>query len=180
MELSARLNPGEGLGDRVLKVNHAGEHGAVNIYAGQRLAARLTARHLLTELAEFQSHEEDHRGIFQAELERRGLSRCRSYRLCAIGGFSLGCITGMLGASAIAATTVAVERVVLSHLDVQIQALRGKDDAAADAVSRICAEEREHHDRQLTQIGASRFWVLILSPVVAMSTQMVIWLGMHL
>jgi ubiquinone biosynthesis monooxygenase Coq7 len=177
MELSAHLNPGEGLGDRVLKVNHAGEHGAVNIYAGQRLVARLTARHVLPELAEFQAHEEKHRAIFQAELQRRGLSRCRSYRLCAVGGFTLGCMTGLLGASAIAATTVAVERVVLGHLDRQIQALRGKDDLAAEAVSRIYAEEREHHDRQFEQLGAGRFWVVVLSPIVAASTEVVIWLG---
>jgi hypothetical protein len=38
MELIARLSHDETLGDRVLKVNHAGEHGAVNIYRGQRLA----------------------------------------------------------------------------------------------------------------------------------------------
>jgi ubiquinone biosynthesis monooxygenase Coq7 len=31
------------LANRILKVNHAGEHGAVNIYAGQILMARLLA-----------------------------------------------------------------------------------------------------------------------------------------
>lgn len=180
MELSARLNRGEGIGDRVLKVNHAGEHGAVNIYAGQRLLAKLTARRLLPELQQFQAHEEMHRALFQAELNRRGLRRCRSYQLCAIGGFTLGCITGLLGASAIAATTVAVERVVLRHLDQQIEALRGKDDAAADAVAQIYAEERQHHDRQLGHLRAGRFWLFVLAPVVAASTQTVIWLGMHL
>jgi len=180
MELSARLNRGEGLGDRVLKVNHAGEHGAVNIYAGQRFLARMTARHMLEELEEFQAHEEKHRALFQAELQRRGLRRCRSYSLCAVGGFALGCITGLFGPSAIAATTVAVERVVLSHLDRQIAALRGKDDAAVDAVARIYGEEREHHDRQLDHLRAGRLWLTVLSPVVAASTQAVIWLGMHL
>ena len=46
---------------RIIKVNHAGEHGAVNIYAGQIAAARLRARELLPELAEFKAHEERHR-----------------------------------------------------------------------------------------------------------------------
>jgi ubiquinone biosynthesis monooxygenase Coq7 len=32
MEVTARLAADETLGDRVIKVNHAGEHGAVNIY----------------------------------------------------------------------------------------------------------------------------------------------------
>ena len=39
-EKTARLGFGETLGDRVLKVDHAGEHGAVNIYRGQLTACR--------------------------------------------------------------------------------------------------------------------------------------------
>ena len=105
---------------RVLKVNHAGENGAVNIYAGQIFFARITAPAMVAELGEFKSHEERHRAIFWAELQRRNRPRCRSYWLCGIGGFMLGLITGVFGRRAIAATTVAVERVVLRHLEHQL------------------------------------------------------------
>ena len=180
MELSARHRPAEGLGERVLKVNHAGEHGAVNIYAAQLLVARLTARSLLGELAEFQSHERRHRGIFQAELQQRGVRRCRSYHFCGVGGFALGFLTALFGRSAIAATTVAVESVVLRHLEHQVQELQAIDPAAVRAISEIVSEEQQHHDRSASHIRASRFWVRLLSPVVAASTKAVIWLGMRL
>lgn len=62
---------GNDLGDRILKVNHAGEHGAISIYTGQILMARLTAPHLVGELVEFRSHEQRHRSIFGAELAAR-------------------------------------------------------------------------------------------------------------
>ena len=62
MTLTARLNLGESLGDRVMKVNHAGEHGAVCIYRGQRWVASIVAPALIDELHAFQSHEERHRG----------------------------------------------------------------------------------------------------------------------
>jgi ubiquinone biosynthesis monooxygenase Coq7 len=39
MVVIARLKTGETLGDRVLKVDHAGEHGAVCIYSAQRWVA---------------------------------------------------------------------------------------------------------------------------------------------
>ncbi len=42
---------------RILKVNHAGEHGAVHIYAGQLLATRLRASRLKAELVKFKAHE---------------------------------------------------------------------------------------------------------------------------
>jgi ubiquinone biosynthesis protein COQ7 len=81
-----------GLGGRVLNVDHAGEHGAVNIYAGQILMARLTAPELVGELTEFRSHELRHREIFRLELQRRGRRRCRRYWLCGFGGLALGLI----------------------------------------------------------------------------------------
>src|SRR5258708_39766285 len=103
MELVARLHSGETIGDRVLKVDHAGEHGAVNIYRGQLLACWWRDAALRAALAELQSHEEAHRGLFAAELARRGRRRCRSYDLFGIGGFCLCFVTGIGGRSAIAA-----------------------------------------------------------------------------
>ncbi|WP_051294058.1 demethoxyubiquinone hydroxylase family protein [Pseudoduganella violaceinigra] len=166
--------------ERVLKVNHAGENGAVHIYAGQLLFARLTAPGMVGELREFKAHEESHREIFAAELERRGVRRCRSFVLCGIGGYTLGVITGLFGRKAIAATTAAVERVVLAHLRGQLQVLEDTDPAAAAAVSRIVVDEQEHHDRSLAHLSKGRFWPALLDPVVAVSTESVIWLGMRL
>jgi ubiquinone biosynthesis monooxygenase Coq7 len=97
------------LGARILKVNHAGENGAVHIYAGQIFVARLTAPKLVAELREFKVHEERHRAIFSAGLQRRGQPRCRSHLVCGLGGLVLGLVTALSGRAAIAATTVAVE-----------------------------------------------------------------------
>ncbi|MDY0746726.1 demethoxyubiquinone hydroxylase family protein [Paucibacter sp. R3-3] len=180
MLVNEPLRTAKGLAERVLKVNHAGEHGAVNIYAGQLLVARLTAPGLLEELAEFQSHERRHRSIFQAELQRRGVRRCRSYHLCGVGGFVLGVLTALFGRGAIAATTVAVERVVLRHLERQLHELRGVDEAAVDAIRSIVIEEQQHHDRAIVHAQASCIWARVLTPVVAASTETVIWFGMRL
>jgi 3-demethoxyubiquinol 3-hydroxylase len=169
----------EEFASRVLKVNHAGEHGAVNIYAGQVFLARLTAPSMVAVLREFKSHEERHRAVFWAELQRRHRPRCKSYWLCGIGGFTLGLVTGIFGRRAIAATTVAVERVVLRHLEQQLRLLTGKDEAAAGAIASIVAEERQHHDRSVYHIALDSFWMRILSPVVGASTEIVIWIGMR-
>jgi ubiquinone biosynthesis monooxygenase Coq7 len=88
--------PDSDLGDRIIKVNHAGEHGAIGIYTGQILLAKLTAPALVAELIAFRAHEVQHRSVFAAELQRRGRRRCRSYWLCGAGGFALGLITGLV------------------------------------------------------------------------------------
>jgi len=175
---NGRLGPT--FGDRVIKVNHAGENGAIHIYTGQIAMAQLTAPSLLAELRDFRSHEMRHRLIFAEELSRRGVRRCRSYWLCGLGGLVLGLATGLFGRGAISATTAAVERVVLAHLKEQLSALGERDVHATTAIAKIVAEEQEHLVQSASHFDATAVWSRILSPIVAMATESVIWLGMRL
>lgn len=168
------------LGSRILKVDHAGEFGAIAIYIGQIFMARMFARDLVSELVEFRNHERGHRAIFAAELKRRGRPRCRSYALCGMGGFVLGLASGLMGRAAISVTTVAVERVVLRHLREQVIQLRGVDDDAVAAISTIVAEEQMHHDQASTHVPVMRAWHRMLAAVVSAATEWIIWLGMKL
>ncbi|HEY0147684.1 MAG TPA: demethoxyubiquinone hydroxylase family protein [Allosphingosinicella sp.] len=181
MSLSARLKPGETMGDRVMKVDHAGEHGAICIYRAQRFFARWTAPEMVAELDEFLTHERRHRNRFGAELSRRGRGRCRSYFFCGLGGFMLGSATGIAGRGAIAATTVAIERVVLRHMQEQLETLASTDKAAAAALRDVIADEQSHHDLSAARIpNGGGLWAKVIDPVVAASTEAVIWLGMRL
>ena len=180
MELAATPDASPGLANRYLKVNHAGEHGAICIYTAQIHVARITAPSLVAELVDFRSHELRHRSIFLAELERRNRPRCRSYWLCGVGGYSLGLITAICGRSAIAATTAAVEKVVLRYLQQQLVALGAGDPQATAEISAIVADEQHHHDRSEALAKTGWFWPKVISPVVAASTEFVIWTGMRL
>lgn len=180
MTISARLKPGETLGDRVMKVDHAGEHGAICIYRAQRWLARFTAPDMVDELGGFLAHERRHRALFGAELARRGRRRCRSYHLCGAGGFLLGAMTGLMGRRAIAATTVAIETVVLRHMREQVAVLRGTDAEAVATLEGVIADEQEHHDLSDRRLAPPGFWPKLIDPVVAASTETVIWLGMRL
>lgn len=180
MAILARLKVGETLGDRVMKVDHAGEHGAICIYRAQRWFARWRAPEMVGELSTFLEHEQRHRALFGVELERRGSRRCRSYHLCGLGGFVLGAVTGLCGGRAIAATTVAIETVVLRHMQDQVAELAQIDPAAADALRDVIAEEQEHHDLSNQRLTPPGFWSKVVNPVVSASTEAVIWLGMRL
>lgn len=165
---------------RLIKVNHAGEHGAVNIYRAQSLVCRLTAPDLVPKLREFQRHEEGHRERFRAYLQQHRVRRCRSFHFCGAGGYVLGFLTALFGRSAVAATTVAVERVVLRHLENQLQQLAGLDRAAYTAVAAIISEEQEHHDSANLEELQGRLWPGVIMPIVSGATELVIWLGLKL
>jgi ubiquinone biosynthesis monooxygenase Coq7 len=138
-----RLRPARTIGEVMIKVDHAGEHGAVSIYRAQRWVARWTAPSLLPEVDNFIAHEQRHREMFANELNRRGVRHCRSLHLCGLSGLALGFVTGLLGSRAIALTTEAVESVVLKHLEHQLAALSNADPAAAAVVRQIVSDEQE-------------------------------------
>ena len=165
---------------RLIKVNHAGEHGAVSIYRAQAWVCRLTAPDLVPLLKAFRAHEEGHRALFGRYLAGHNVPRCRSYHLCGMGGLILGFITGLFGRSAVAATTVAVERVVLRHLQAQLQQLATLDGEARAAVAAIVLEETEHHDTANLELQQGRLWPRVIMPVVSAATEAVIWLGLKL
>lgn len=104
----------------MIKVDHAGENGAVNIYRAQAMVSIIFHRNLLPQLREFLGHENQHRMIFADYLGSHHIRRCISYHACGLGGFALGFVTALIGERAIFATTYAVENVVLEHLEHQL------------------------------------------------------------
>lgn len=166
--------------DRLMKVNHAGEFGAVNIYRAQLQVARLTAPSLLPLLQEFMSHERRHLDTFGQYLARHGIARCRSYWLCGIGGYVLGLTTALFGKAGIMSCTAAVETVVTDHLIHQVAQLREAGETEAlNAVESIVAEELEHQEAGLAQARNSVLY-RPLGMVVSAATSCVIWLGLRL
>jgi 3-demethoxyubiquinol 3-hydroxylase len=173
------LRPAATMAEKMIKVDHAGENGAVNIYRAQHLVCRVFRPSLCAELRDFQRHEETHRNIFLTWLQKRGIRRCISYHGCGIGGFVLGLVTALLGRRAIWATTYAVEHVVLEHLDGQLAYLRSRDDEAHRCVAKIYAEEMAHHDHGHHQISRHGVLAGMLIACVKLSTEAVIRIGMR-
>jgi len=177
---SAILNDDQRLPGRIIKVNHAGEFGAINIYRAQIGVARLFRQPHLAMLREFIAHEKKHLQIFGDELARRGVRRCRSYWLCGIGGFVLGLVTALLGRKGVMACTAAVETVVTRHLEQQLDVLdRIGDHEARTAVQAILADEEEHRDTAVEEGFDCVFYKPVYALVMA-ATESVIWLGMRL
>lgn len=179
LALSGKPRRAATIAEKMIKVDHAGENGAVNIYRGQRLAAMARAPSLSKQLTEFQRHEEEHRTIFRNHLTKIGVRRCVSYHLCGAGGFVLGLITGMIGPTAIAATTFAVEHVVLRHLEEQLDYLQSAAPEARDCVNQIIEDERGHHDAAESKLGRDRWLTRGLIVVVQFCTEQVIRIGMR-
>src|SRR5690606_37595599 len=128
----------------MLRVDHAGEFGAVRIYAGQlavlpegpakdavRRMAREEARHLKT---------------FDRLVAERRVRPTLLSPVWHVAGFAMGATTALMGERAAMACTVAVEDVIDEHYARQAEALRDSDPELCAVVEEFRADERAHHD----------------------------------
>jgi ubiquinone biosynthesis monooxygenase Coq7 len=121
--------PGDsGLGRRVdemLRVDHAGEYGAVAIYRGQRAVLRHSRRTRGTArmLGEMERQEQAHLEAFDDLLVSRGVRPTALGPLWNAAGFALGAATALLGERAAHACTEAVETVIEGHYGAQVEEL---------------------------------------------------------
>ncbi|WP_207780249.1 demethoxyubiquinone hydroxylase family protein [Pokkaliibacter plantistimulans] len=168
------------IASKIMKINHAGEFGAINIYRAQIMVARLFSPQLVATLEDFLSHEQKHLEIFGRILQSRGIARCKSFWLCGIGGFCLGLITALMGRAGIMTCTAAVETVVTHHLLAQLASLEAENDSEAyQAVQSILSEVLEHQQHGIEQSKDSLLFKPV-SAVVSCATSAVIWLGFQL
>ena len=165
---------------KILKVNHAGEFGAINIYRSQILVSKIFMKDLVLLLESFMRDEKRHMDIFWTEIQARNGIRCKSYWLCGLGGYFLGFISSLLGRRGIMACTWAVESVVINHLHNQVEYLKAKDDIAAlEAVENILEDEKNHRDTGFNEGGTGNVWYQPLRFSVSLFTESVIRFGMR-
>ncbi|CAA7619889.1 demethoxyubiquinone hydroxylase family protein [Magnetospirillum sp. UT-4] len=160
---------------RFLRVDQAGELGAVRIYQGQR-AVLGKGRHgpLLAKMAEQERH---HLETFDRQISERQVRPTLLSPLWHVAGFALGAGTALLGERAAMACTVAVEEAIDEHYAAQAEAL-GDDEAALKAtIETFRAEELEHRDIGLANEAEKAPFYPVLSTAIKTGCRLAIWLS---
>ena len=166
--------------DQILRVDHAGECGAIRIYRSQIAVARVLHPECVDDLSTMLEHELRHFRTFDSLLKGRGIRPCYALPLWMIGGWMLGSITAVLGRRAIWVCTAAIENTVNQHLDHQVAVLSGTDPEALAAVESIRRDEAEHEDHALKHGGEGRGLYRALRVLVKGATSLAIWLSTKL
>ena len=162
---------------RILRVNHAGECGAVHIYASQSKRAHQDFPDLKDWLEQTLDHEMTHRSRFLNAMPERGAKPCRLLSVWRWGGALLGSITSLTGRQGVLACTAAVERTVHRHLDEQINFLVRHDIALAGLISEIQKDEIEHLAHAENQLASLSFYDRLLSTAISVATETLIFVS---
>ena len=129
----------------IIRVDHAGEYGAQQIYSGQiKFINDPEFRSLLEHLA---NEEKEHFEYFENLMIERRVRPTLLQPLWRIGGFSLGAITAVLGKDFVMACTEAVESVIVDHYRDQLEELdKSRETALRKKISKFLADEDEHRE----------------------------------
>lgn len=176
--LSDRL-PGDPSRDeqvaRMLRVDHAGEYGAVRIYAGQlSVLGDTAAGDVIRRMA---AQEEKHLATFERLLPARRVRPTVLGPLWHAAGFALGAATALLGARAAMACTVAVEEVIDEHYAAQADALGAEEPELKAVIEDFRREEIAHRDEGLAQGAALTPGYEALSAAIKTASRVAIWLS---
>lgn len=131
---------------QMLRVDHAGEYGAVAIYRGQRAVfdALGHKQETAAAIAEMEAGEEEHLSTFDALLAERRVRPTLLAPLWNAAGFGLGAATALMGEKAAMACTEAVEDVIEKHYAEQAEALETDEPELAATIRKFRDDEIGH------------------------------------
>ena len=115
--------------EEFIRVDHAGERGAVKIYEGQLLALNTFVKdeNLKKIIEEMKIHEKEHCDFFEKEIKKRNINPTKLLPLWDLMGVGLGFTSTILGKKAAMLCTASVEEVIDKHYLDQIKQL-GNDE----------------------------------------------------
>lgn len=166
--------------ERVIRVDQAGEFGAVRIYEGQLAALRWRGQGdspAARKIAHMLAQETEHRRVFDALIADRRVRPTALSPVWSVAGFALGAATALLGAPAAMACTVAVEETIDEHYAAQRDRLGDDEAALRDTVERFRRDELVHRDEAL-QSGAEQAPAYgLLTAAIKGGSRLAIWLS---
>ena len=134
--------------EEFIRVDHAGERGAVKIYEGQLLALNTFVKNekLKGTIEEMKVHEKEHRDFFEKEIKKRNITPTKFLPLWDLLGVGLGFGSTLLGKKAAMLCTASVEEVIDEHYLNQINQLDDSEKTLKKKIIQFREDELNHKD----------------------------------
>ena len=142
--------------EEIIRVDHAGERGAIKIYEGQLLALKTIKQDnlLKDKIEEMKEHEKEHLEYFEREIQKRKIKPTYLLPLWDVMGVALGFGTVLLGKKAAMLCTASVEEVIEDHYQNQLKKL-GNDEMDLKAKIEKFKKDEAHHKNKAYESGAT-------------------------
>ena len=134
--------------EEFIRVDHAGERGAIKIYEGQLLALKTICKNpnLQKTIEEMKIHEKEHCDFFENEIKKRKIEPTKLLPLWDLLGVGLGFGSTILGKKAAMLCTASVEEVIDGHYKNQIDQLGSDEKELKETIVKFRTDELRHKD----------------------------------
>ena len=134
--------------EEFIRVDHAGERGAVKIYEGQLLALNTIVKNedLKKKIEEMKVHEVEHCQYFENEIRKRNIKPTKFLPLWDLLGVGLGFGSTLLGKKAAMLCTASVEEVIDEHYKSQIDQIEMDEKDLKEKIIKFRQDELDHKD----------------------------------
>ena len=132
--------------EEIIRVDHAGERGAIKIYEGQLLALSTVKddKNLKKIIEEMKEHEKEHLEYFEKEIHKRKMKPTYLLPLWDLMGISLGFGTALLGKKAAMLCTASVEEVIEDHYENQLKKIGEDEKDLKKKIEKFKSDEVNH------------------------------------
>jgi len=143
--------------EEFIRVDHAGERGAIKIYEGQLLALETLVKddNLKKTIQEMKIHEKEHCDYFENEIKKRNIKPTKLMPLWDLLGVGLGFSSTLLGKKAAMLCTASVEEVIDEHYKKQINQLEPDENILKEKIKKF-REDELHHKNIAYEEGATK------------------------
>ena len=169
--------------ERTIRVDQAGEYGAVRIYEGQLAALRWTGRansEAGRKIAAMARTEREHNKTFDRLMVERRVRPTALQPLWNLAGFALGAATALMGEKAAMACTVAIEETIDEHYADQANRLGDDEAELRGTIEKFRAEEIQHKDEALAAGAEQAPAYEALTAAIKAGSRLAIWLSTRL
>ena len=132
--------------EEIIRVDHAGERGAIKIYEGQLLALKTIKQDdsLKDKIEEMKEHEKEHLEFFEKEIYKRKIKPTYLLPLWDVMGVVLGFGSALLGKKAAMLCTASVEEVIEDHYQNQLKKLGNDEEELKKKIEKFKRDEVNH------------------------------------
>ena len=143
--------------EEIIRVDHAGERGAIKIYEGQLLALGTIKqdKNLRKIIEEMKEQEKEHLEYFEKEIQKRKVKPTYLLPLWDLMGISLGFGTALLGKKAAMLCTASVEEVIEEHYENQLSKIGEDEKELKKKIEKFKGDEMNHKNTAY-ESGASK------------------------
>ena len=149
--------------EEFIRVDHAGERGAIKIYEGQLLALNTLIKdeNLKKTIEEMKVHEKEHCEYFENEIKKRKIKPTKMLPLWDLLGVGLGFGSTILGKKAAMLCTASVEEVIDKHYLSQLNQLEADEVELKKKIKKF-REDEIHHKNIAYEEGATKKGIYLL------------------